>query len=115
MAKAEILEHKKNRKYGAPFLCFRRIILAFMMRTLQKLSSFVKMVLKWKDVSSIAFPICKFLGFQTANSLKPTSLAHRMLMSLCILHCGIGKGAFPLINATHDWNYSHTSFNMKIP
>lgn len=73
------------------------------------------MVLKWKDVvSSIAFPICKFLGFETANSLKPTSLAHRMLMSLCIHHCGIGKGVFPLINATHDWNYSHTSFNMKI-
>lgn len=96
MAKVEVLEHKKNWKYGAPFLCFHRIMLAFVMRTLQKLSSFVKMVLKWKDaVSSMAFPICKFLGFQTANSLKPTSLAHRMLMSLCILHCENGKELSP--------------------
>lgn len=60
LANVEVLAHK-NRQYGAPSLCFHRILLAFMMHTLQNFSPFVKMMLKWKDiVSSIAFPIVDF-------------------------------------------------------
>lgn len=55
----EVWEYKeKNGQYGAPFLCFHRIWLAFLMYTLQEFSSFVKMMLKWKDV--VSFPIVSF-------------------------------------------------------
>jgi len=36
----------QEQQYGAPFLCFHRILLAFIMHTPQNFSSFVKMMLK---------------------------------------------------------------------
>lgn len=94
---------------------FHRILLVFVMHMMQNFFLICRDDVEMRRCCffySISYG--EFLGFQIANSLKFTSFAHRMLMSLCIPHRGNGKGAFPLTNAGQDWQYSLTSFKMKI-